>query len=249
MESKIFGGGGPVVFFHGCPTTPDVLDDLARAAAAAGRRAVVFSMPGYGASPALAGSWTLPELHDALASEIARVAGPGAWLVGFSSGAYHALALAGDARVAGVFALAGVHGIAGAEEAAQFRALADAVERGDDLRPVAGLRFLSETFRAAHPEAVAKVERWGEATSRANLAAELRAYASAPSLLEPIAALEVPVFARVGSEDVAAPPDCSEAIARAAKRGSLEIVPGAGHALPYEDPLGTASAMVAATTR
>ena len=120
----------------------------------------------------------------------------GAWLVGFSGGSYHALALAGDDRVraAGVVTVGGLLDLTG-EERGQFRAFAGAVLAGTDLRAIAGPRFLSDAFRAAHPEAVAKVEAWLGATSGENLAAELRAFAECPDLTPRVAALDVPALA------------------------------------------------------
>lgn len=247
MEIRTFGDGAPVVFLHGCPTTVDVLDDVAGAVATK-RRSLVVSLPGYGRSPALAPPWTVAALHDAIAAAIDAAGARGAWLVGFSGGAYHALAIASDARVraAGVVTLGGMLGFS--DQRAQMRDFAAAVAAGADLHHVAGPRFLSERYRDAHPEAVRKVEAWLDATSPENLAAELRAFADAPDLTERVAALDVPIVARVGELDVAAPPAGSEAIVRAAKRGALQIARGCGHALMIEDAEATSAAVLAAVT-
>ena len=59
----------------------------------------------------------------------------------------------------------------------------------------------------------------------------------------------MPVLARVGALDVAAGPAASEAIVAAARGGTLEVVPGAGHALMYEDLEGTTASVVRALAR
>lgn len=248
LEIRSFGDGPPVVFLHGTPTTVDLFDGIARRVAST-RRALVVSLPGYGKSAPLRSPWTLADLYDVLADALDREGARGAWLVGFSAGGYHALALATDRRLraAGVVALAGMLGVSD-DERGQMRGLADALASGADLRAIAGPRFLSEAFRAEHPGAVAKVEAWLGATSAANLAAEIRAVTDGPDLTERVAALDVPIVARVGSLDVATPPDKSRAIVKAAKRGVLQLVAGVGHALPYEDADATAAAVLAAVT-
>jgi 3-oxoadipate enol-lactonase len=247
IEIRSSGAGAPVVFLHGCPTPHDLFDDLARHVATR-HRALVVSLPGYGASPALPASWTLEALHDALARAIDdAAAGERPWLVGFSGGAYHALAIAAQVRAAGVFSLAGLLDLTDEERAGQ-RSFADAVAAGVDLRPLAGPRFLSDAYRAAHPESAGRVARWLDATSSENLAAELRVITTMPDLTPRVAALDVPVIARVGTLDVVTPPAKSEAIVRTARHGTLQLVDGSGHALPYEDARGTADAVLAAVT-
>ncbi|HEX7603206.1 MAG TPA: hypothetical protein VF316_16425, partial [Polyangiaceae bacterium] len=61
-----------------------------------------------------------------------------------------------------------------------------------------------------------------------------------------LAALRIPVLARVGAEDAAAPAAKSQEIARAVPGAELQIVPGVGHALTIEDLPGTIDAVRAA---
>lgn len=244
MDLRIAGTGRAVVFLHGCPTTPDLLDPIA-ARVATFAQSVSVSLPGYGKSPPLEGSWDLGKLHAAIEDALLARGIERASIVGFSGGAYHALALACRARVRvdAVVSLAGLLGLS-PEEKDGFRQFAAGVLAGADLKPLAGPRFLSAHART--PENVAAVEKWLDATPRENLAAELLAFVEADDLTAKIRALAIPILARVGAEDVAAPPAKSEAIARAAARGALQILPGVGHALPIEDLEGTASAVAAA---
>jgi len=243
----VIAGRGPVtVLLHGCPTTPDVLAPIAERVSSFGT-AVQVSLPGYGRSPALAPGWTIAQLHEVLERALLSRGLREVALVGFSGGAYHALAIAcrGLLSVTRVVALAGVSELTPDERTA-FQQTADALRVGTDLRSIAGARFLSAAFRDAHPERIVEVERWLDATTPANLAGELSVFADAESLTDKLASLAAPVLARVGSEDVATPPAKSRAIVEAARRGRLEVVPGAGHALMIEDREGTIDSVIAA---
>ena len=247
------GSGQLVVFVHGCPTFPDVLGPVATAVSRT-HRAVRIALPGYGASPALAGAWTLADLQARIEETVAGLTpeGPRApvALVGFSGGGYHALALAvrGNLAVTQVVCLAGLMAQTQAGRDG-FRQFAAALRQGVDLHGIAPDRFLSPAFRATHPDAVRAVTAWLDATPPANLANELEAFAAAPDLDAGVAALTVPILARVGALDVAAGPAASEAIVAAARAGTLEVVTGSGHALMYEDLEGTTASVVKALAR
>jgi len=127
-----------------------------------------------------------------------------------------------------------------------FKQFAAALRQGVDLHGIAADRFLSPAFKATHPEAVRAVTSWLDASPPASLAAELEAFAAAPDLEAAVAALTIPVVARTGELDVACPPPKARAIVGAARKGALEIVPGAGHALMFEDLAGTTASVVRA---
>ena len=77
------------------------------------------------------------------------------------------------------------------------------------------------------PAIVSDAHAWATATSRANLAAELEAFASAPNLIPALAVRGAPILLRVGTADAATPPALSEAIAAAVPSAKLELVPDA----------------------
>jgi pimeloyl-ACP methyl ester carboxylesterase len=237
------GRGPSIVFLGGCPTPWDVLSPFA-AALTTTHEAVEVALPGYGGSPSLTAPYTLDAAQAAIEDTLLAAGVGECAVVGFSGGAYRALALALGTRVkvTRVFCLAGLASLA-PEEAAGFRQFAAAVRAGQDLRPIAGPRFLSPAFAKAHPEAVTAVEAWLSAAPPAVIASELDGFADARDLLPALGALRVPVVARVGSADAAAPPPKSEAIVRACPSARLEIAEGAGHALVYEDVDGTIASM------
>jgi pimeloyl-ACP methyl ester carboxylesterase len=244
LELRVLGRGPAVVFLHGSPTTHDLFDRVA-AHVAKYAQSILVSFPGYGQSAALSAPWATRDLHAAVEDSLLARGVEEASLVGFSSGAYHAFAIAcrGRVRVSAIASLAGFLDFA-AEERGMLRHMAAAVAAGQDLREAAIARFLSPGART--PENVAAIDAWLAATSRENSAAELLASADVEDLTSRVGQLDIPILARVGSEDVACPRAKSEAIARAAKRAVLQIVPGAGHALTLEDAEDSAEAVLKA---
>jgi pimeloyl-ACP methyl ester carboxylesterase len=241
---RMSGTGPAVVFLHGCPTPWDVLEPIARKVAEHAC-AIEVALPGYGTSEPLSGPWGTRDLHQALGVTLHAHAIRRASLVGFSGGAYHALALACHGIVeASCLVLLGGFATFTAEERAGYRQLSESIARGDDLRALMGPRSLSTAFRAKRPECVATVEGWFEATSPSNLSAEFAAFAHGEDLTPRLPGLTAPILARVGSEDVAMPCSKSEAIVDAAPSAQIEIVPGVGHALMLEDPEGTLDAVM-----
>jgi pimeloyl-ACP methyl ester carboxylesterase len=238
------GTGPAVVFLHGCPTPWDVLEPIARKVAEQAC-AIEVALPGYGASEPLPQPWEFGELHQALGATLHARRIRRAALVGYSGGAYHALALACHGIVeASCLVLLGGFAAFTAEERAGYKQLSEALARGEDLRTLMGPRSLSAAYRAKRPESTTTVEGWVDATSPSNLSAEFAAFAHSEDLTPRLPGLMVPILARVGSEDVAAPPSKSEAIVDAASNAHIEIVPGGGHAQMLEDPEGTAEAVM-----
>jgi len=239
LFSRRTGRGSPVVFLGGCPTPWSVLQPVA-AGIADSHETIEVALPGYGESPPLPGHYSVEAAHAAVEATLLAQGVRRCAIVGFSAGAYRALALAirGVLDVTHVFSLAGLSGL-DTEEATGFRGFAAALRAGQDLRPLAAPRFFSAAFASAHPEAVRAAEGWQDAAPAEVIASELDAFAEARDLTPSLSALRCPVVARVGSVDVATPPAKSEAIAKACRSAKVEIVKGAGHALVYEDIEGT----------
>lgn len=238
-----FGAGPPVAFLHGTPTPPEAMYPLAKVLATSFQCLVVHS-PGYGRSDRLRSGFALGEIHDALEDTLAEWASGGIRLVGYSAGAYHALAIGTRSRlpVTRVVCLAGLCGLPGPART-EWTELAHLVRAGFDARPLMPQRMLAPEFAASHPALAAEVQTWLDATDRETLADELEAFAVGDDLAPRLVALRTPVLVRSGANDVAAPVAYAEAIAAAAPRATLEIVPGAGHALVLEDLPATAESV------
>jgi pimeloyl-ACP methyl ester carboxylesterase len=237
------GRGRPVVFLGGCPTPWDVLAPVA-AAVSTTHEAIEVALPGYGVSTPLGELYSLDAAHEAVERTLIESGVRECALVGFSGGAYRALAIAcrGKIRVTQVLCLSGLAGLTPAESEG-FRGFAGALRAGVDLSSLATARFLAPAFAVAHPEAVVAVKGWLASATREMIAAELDAFATAPDLAEAVSALTMPIVARVGSVDAATPPTKSEAIVRACRSARIEVVDGAGHALMIEDLDGTIAAL------
>jgi pimeloyl-ACP methyl ester carboxylesterase len=237
------GRGKAVVLIGGCPTPASIWDGLVRALATT-HRVLVPHLPGYeGSEPlrpySLAGAQKL--IEDAL---LERGVGEAA-LVGYSLGAWRVLAMAlgGRIRPTAVVCLGG-----GAhwsdEERAVLGGFVQLLRSKMPLPDIMPQRMVSPGFLEAHPESADEVRAWLEAAPREVIADELEAAALHGEDLRPrLRTLECPVLARTGELDLAAPPEMARAVAESARHGTLQIVPGMGHAWSIEDPAGTSAAL------
>src|SRR6188768_2664286 len=82
------------------PTPWDYLRPIARAVEATGRRALIAALPGYGPNTGATPAPTLEAAAEALETAVSAHAPERLAIVGFSSGAYHALHLAVRGRLA-----------------------------------------------------------------------------------------------------------------------------------------------------
>lgn len=228
------GRGSPVLLLHGLPSPAEDLLPLS-AALAEQHRVLLPDLPGYGATPAPAGTYSFASVQRAIETVLAEHDARELAIVGFSGGAYRALALAlgTSVHVTRVVCLGGTPGPS-PEDRIAMRGFAAWLRSGADLRAVMAPRMLS-TRAQSDAEAVHRVESWLELCPPEVLAAELDGYADAEDLRVKLDQISSPLLLRVGSEDAAAPVALSEEIARAVPRARLEVVEGAGHALLIED--------------
>ena len=241
------GTGAPVLLLHGMPSPPEEL--VALAATLAGRRALIPFMPGYAGAPPATGRQGFAPIETALLALLAERGVADVDIVGTSAGAYRAirLALSGRVPVRSLTLLGGFAGLS-PNERDGMRGFARALRDGVDLRGVAVPRMLAKTS-VADAARVRAVEGWLSLASPDVLIEELEDLADAPSLLDRVGELDVPITLRVGAEDVAIPPSHSESIASRARDAVLEIVPGVGHALLVEDFTETARSVQRAVAR
>jgi 3-oxoadipate enol-lactonase len=235
-----YGTGSPVVLLNGCASLVEHMEPLARALAPRWRVLLPF-FPGYGRTPRHVGAYSFDVdrtlLEEAL---LARGAGDLAGAVGVSLGGYRALALAcgGRVKVRAVVTLGGFAELSDEERAMmkQFAGLAGsrAIPAG-----IIAQRFLSTAFAGAHPDVAREVDAWPSQIDPEALADELFAVATCEDLRMHLGTLDIPIMARVGDADIAVPLAHSKAICIAAKKGELQVVPGAGHLLLVEDADGT----------
>jgi pimeloyl-ACP methyl ester carboxylesterase len=238
VKLNVQGAGDPVVFLHGTPTRPDVFSEFAREVART-RTAIEVALPGYGESEPLADGWTYADMHEAVEQSLVARGFRDVSLIGFSGGGYHALALAIRKRVnvKGIVALGSLANLTD-EERTRYRDSADLIANGADLSEPLHEAFFAEGWR--HRPGMKEVTLTClAATSKANLAAELRNLARSENLLPKLKTLDIPIVARHGTADQTVVFAKSEQIADFAPRGVLEPVEHAGHMLLLEDFNGT----------
>jgi pimeloyl-ACP methyl ester carboxylesterase len=171
---------------------------------------------------------------------------PGATLVGCSFGFWRAVHLLTTGRVVGVRGLVGLGPVLdlSPEARAAFRGAAPLVSAGIDLGAVLVAQFLSPGFAAKHPEVAEEVAAFCRAADPSALGRQLLAAADAPLLVGALAAVEVPLYLRVGALDIPAPPASVQAIAANVRNAQVDVVPDVGHLLASEDAQGTARALL-----
>jgi pimeloyl-ACP methyl ester carboxylesterase len=236
------GAGSPVLLLHGSPSAPAMFEPLARVLEP-DHRVVVGALPGYSGAAPLA-PYTLEALHGGIERALLHASDEPWTLIGFSAGSYHVLSLALRARVR-VRALVTLGALPGFSQQlkTELAGLAPAIRAGALPPETFAPRQLSAAFLAAHPEARDAVTTWLAEATLDVLADELAAIVEGPELVPQLAELDVPLLARVGELDVATPVAWSEAVVAASPRGTLEIVPGAGHALLVEDAEATCASI------
>ncbi len=83
---KDWGEGRPVVFLHGWPLTADTFDDLSKAIADAGMRAISYDRRGFGRSEQPFDGYNYDTLSDDLADVMSWAGATDATILGFSMG-------------------------------------------------------------------------------------------------------------------------------------------------------------------
>jgi pimeloyl-ACP methyl ester carboxylesterase len=240
LHIDTLGAGADVVLLHGLPQHPF---DFARLVGdlAGSHRTHVVHLPGYGESVAVVGAYDLDAVAERVAGALRERGIESAVYVGSSAGFYRAIQLARSERAPTARMLIGFGPFAGLDDEgrATFRGAADAVLAGADLSQLLIDRFLSPRFAEANPDARRHAAGMAQAASNETIAAELRAFADAPGMLDALGQLEIPVRVRTGELDIPAPPDVVRTIAKAARDGHREVVAEAGHLLLLEDYEGT----------
>lgn len=237
-------GAPPVILLHGWTMTGGIWAAVAERLCA---RSYAPDLPAHGGTTGYAPSVEggVAQLGDLIAEQGIR----NATLVGWSLGAligWHYLAGGGTgiARMVSLdmspcplpapgwaFPMRGQSAEKAARSAARFRAdwpgAARAIAQGMFARPDSAPPRIEQGIRAQEPEAMARF--W-----ESLVAVDLRAA---------IPALDLPLLAIHGAESRVYAPETGAWIAGAAKRGSVTVLPGCGHAPNLEDPVTVAEAI------
>ena len=203
---------------------------------------IAWNAPGYESSAALANTSPTPDDYaDSLAALLDALGLPRVVLAGHSLGTLFAarFALMFPQRVAALALLSPAfgYGIAPGEPLP-----AGVQGRVDDLVRLGPTEFAATQAAKLvfhpddKPEILAGVRRGMGAVRMPGYGQAVRAL-GAGTLLADVAQIAAPTLVAVGAEDVVTPPANAQATYDAApNKRSFTLVPGAGHALPQEDP-------------
>jgi pimeloyl-ACP methyl ester carboxylesterase len=227
-----------VLFLHGLGTTRTGFDPQF-AALAAGYRCVAWDMPGYGASPALAGGLSFPALADCVAGLIDTLGETQAHVAGLSMGGQIALhtALRHPDRVRSLALLdsSPAFGLDGTDPEAWKRLRLDALDAGQT--PASMAEAVLRSIMAPGVDATAVAEA---AASMARISSDgLRAaveFLPTHDVRARLGEVRAPTLVLVGEHDEETPLSYAEALAHGIPGAVLQIVPGAGHVSNLEAP-------------
>lgn len=232
------------VFVHGWTNTRSVWAPVVRRVVAAGHRVVLYDQRGHGASTLGADPMAIERLGDDMALVFDHLDLRDAVLVGHSMGGFAGLAYACRhhddmaARLRGLALVStAAHGLGLGRLGPLAVRLAASPMVGRVLgRPRAGLVPIRGVF--------------GRRPSRAQLVATRAMFlATAPEVRQGylsviglmdlrscLAGIEVPTVVMVGTRDTLTPPRLSHVLAEMIPGARLDVLPEAGHMLPFERP-------------
>lgn len=238
LSYEMHGTGPAVVFLHSFPLDRAMWRGQLVAAGAAGCRAVLVDLPGFGASPIPAGA---PPTLDAMAHTVLDVLDAlgeaRATFVGLSLGGYVALAVAALApsRVEALV-LADTRAAADDAPTRAGRMLNLALVR--DRGPAALVdKMLPRLLAPDAPDALREsVRAMGAAQSREGVTFALLAMRDRPDRGPVASKIDAPALVVVGSRDEVTPPAEMRALAASMRRAAVVEIEGAGHLSSLERP-------------
>ncbi|MFN3412670.1 MAG: alpha/beta fold hydrolase [Thermoanaerobaculum sp.] len=240
------GQGIPVVLLHGFPFCRDIFAPVMPALAHVGRVAAV-DLPGFGQSPPLAPGFSLADVAKEVIAFLQALGLQRTVLVGHSMGGYVALELAAQKpeALAGLVLLASHPRGDTPEAKAKRQEGIETIRQGRRAEFLEGFlaRLPSPWTRQHAPRLLQEVRAMAEAVSDQVLVSFLQAMAERKDHTETVRKLEVPVGVVVGEADALIPRELARETAAQAPRGSLIVVPEAGHLPTLEKPVFTAEAL------
>ncbi len=237
LAHESYGRGPAVVFIHCFPLDRSVWTGQLHAVGAAGCRAVMVDLPGFGASPVLASAPSLEAYAHALLSTLDELEIDRAIFVGLSLGGYVALALAAVApeRVAGLV-LADTRAAADEPATRTGRIVNLALVRDHGVGALFE-KMLPGLVTARCPDAVkVRMRAVAAAQSREGVTFALLAMRDRPDRTALLPAITAPTLVLVGEHDLISTPDEMRRMALAIPGARFEQVLGAGHVSNLEQP-------------
>jgi pimeloyl-ACP methyl ester carboxylesterase len=235
MRLESSGQGDDILILHGCGAPGTALVPLAERLSQT-HRVWLPDMPGYITNrdvPYMPTPQLVASLRDALlARGVERVA-----LIGHSFGSFrlaHMALIAAPLKLTALIALSPASSMP--EDAfPPLRDFAEALRTGVDMSQAAAERWYGPAYYAAHPELVAQMRSWMDSYDLTMPSRELPEPFDGGALGDQLHELPLPLYIRVGDEDLATPAWIAESMFARVKRGELSLVKGIGHMLIEED--------------
>jgi pimeloyl-ACP methyl ester carboxylesterase len=235
------GPGPVVVLLHGFPLSRAMwVDQLAGIGST--YRVIAPDLRGHGDSPVPEGVYTMDAMADDVVEllETLEIGGP-VVVGGLSMGGYVALSLAAryPTRVRALMLMDTKAAADTPEAAATREATAQAVIEADSAAAVVDamiLRLFSKMTLEQRPERVEPLRDVMRRTAPRGIAGALRGMAARPDRRDVLPKLVFPTLVIVGDQDVITPVADARSMADALPNARLEVIAGAGHMAPYENP-------------
>jgi 3-oxoadipate enol-lactonase len=235
------GPGPAVVLLHGYPLSRAMWAEQIPSLGAI-YRVIAPDLRGHGNSPAPEGIYTIDEMADDVIETLDRLHIPEQVVLGgLSMGGYVALSiiLRYPERVRALLLIDTQAGADSTEAAAGREVTAKAVLEANSAAPIVDgmiARLFSPVFRDHRPEKVEPLRTVMAQTTPRGIAGALRGMAKRPDRRADLAKIAVPTLVLVGEVDVITPPAVAKSLAEAIPGAQLDVIPGAGHMAPYENP-------------
>jgi pimeloyl-ACP methyl ester carboxylesterase len=232
-------GGTPIVLLHGFPFDGRMWQATVPALVGAGYRVVVLDLRGHGKSP-VAPSATMQEMARDVAALLDTLGIVKAVILGFSMGGYVALQMmVRESDRVRVAVLVDTRAEADTPQAKAGRATLAAKVKEAGMQPVVDAmlpNLLHEGTRARKPEVAKLLERMMLEQPPAGAAAAILGMAERPDMKGKLRFYQLPALVMVGEADKVTPMETASSLAQAISYSQYEVVPGAGHAMPLEQP-------------
>lgn len=205
-----------------------------------GRRVIALDMLGHGLSPLPREGATLDDYSSQAFHLLDHLGIESCAVVGFSMGALVAQQMALDhpSRVRELVTISGVHARNAEERTAIRRRAREFAEKGlEPFIPGALERWLTPTFRQAHPEIVADIAAGLRANNPTGYLRSYEVFALSDETLAPKAgAIRCPTLVLTGEHDAGSTAEMARALGARIADSSVVILPGLRHLLTTEAP-------------
>jgi pimeloyl-ACP methyl ester carboxylesterase len=215
--------------------SPEFVDELAQ-----GREVVVFDNRGMGETSDPGGAYGFSQLADDTAGLITALGNDSMDVLGWSMGGMAAIDL--TVRYPELVSkLVSYAGSAGGPKSVPMskKTLAVMTDMSGSVEE-RGMRLLTllfpQSYRDANPKYYESFPQTEEQMSATAIELQDRAIGEWKGVWSGLKGISCPTLFITGAEDVITPPQNAKLMAAAVPGAELEVVPGAGHGLMYQDP-------------